>query len=32
MYPVVFRIGSFEVTSFGVMVAVAALIGLAVSP
>lgn len=28
MYPVLFRIGSFEVTSFGVMVAVAALVGL----
>jgi phosphatidylglycerol:prolipoprotein diacylglycerol transferase len=28
MYPVVFRIGSFEVTSFGVMVAVAALAGV----
>jgi phosphatidylglycerol---prolipoprotein diacylglyceryl transferase len=28
MYPVLFRIGSFEVTSFGVMVAVAALTGL----
>jgi phosphatidylglycerol:prolipoprotein diacylglycerol transferase len=28
MYPVLFRIGSFEVTSFGVMVAVAALAGL----
>ena len=28
MYPVLFRIGSFEVTSFGVMMAVAALIGL----
>src|SRR5436190_19986664 len=28
MYPVVFRIGSFEVTSFGVMVAVASLTGL----
>jgi phosphatidylglycerol---prolipoprotein diacylglyceryl transferase len=28
MYPVLFRIGSFEVTSFGAMVAVAALVGL----
>ena len=28
MYPVVFRIGSFEVTSFGVMVAVGAMVGL----
>jgi phosphatidylglycerol:prolipoprotein diacylglycerol transferase len=28
VYPVLFRIGSFEVTSFGVMVAVAALVGL----
>jgi prolipoprotein diacylglyceryltransferase len=28
MYPVLFRIGSFEGTSFGVMVAVAALVGL----
>jgi phosphatidylglycerol:prolipoprotein diacylglycerol transferase len=28
MYPVLLRIGSFEVTSFGVMVAVAALVGL----
>jgi len=28
MYPVVFRIGSFEVTSFGVMVALASLVGL----
>jgi phosphatidylglycerol---prolipoprotein diacylglyceryl transferase len=28
MYPVLFRIGSFEVTTFGVMVAVAALAGL----
>jgi phosphatidylglycerol:prolipoprotein diacylglycerol transferase len=27
MYPVLFRIGTFEVTSFGVMVAVAALVG-----
>lgn len=28
MYPVLFRIGGFEITSFGVMVAVAALVGL----
>ena len=28
MYPVLLRIGSFEVTSFGAMVAVAALVGL----
>lgn len=28
MHPVVFRIGMFEVTSFGVLVAVAALVGL----
>lgn len=28
MYPVLFRIGSFEITSFGVMVAIAALVGL----
>jgi phosphatidylglycerol:prolipoprotein diacylglycerol transferase len=28
MYPVVFRIGSFDVTSFGVMVALASLTGL----
>lgn len=28
MYPVLIRIGSFEVTSFGVMVAIAALVGL----
>ena len=28
MYPTFFRIGSFEVTSFGVMVAVGALVGL----
>jgi len=28
MYPVLFRFGEFEVTSFGVMVAVAALVGL----
>ena len=28
MYPTFFRVGSFEVTSFGVMVAIGALIGL----
>jgi phosphatidylglycerol:prolipoprotein diacylglycerol transferase len=28
IYPVLFRIGEFEITSFGVMVAVAALVGL----
>jgi phosphatidylglycerol:prolipoprotein diacylglycerol transferase len=28
MYPVLFRIGDFEVTSFGVMVAIAALVGI----
>lgn len=28
MYPVLFRIGNFEVTTFGVMVAVGALVGL----
>ena len=28
MFPVLFRIGSFEVTSFGVLVAVAALVGI----
>jgi phosphatidylglycerol:prolipoprotein diacylglycerol transferase len=28
MYPVVFRIGTFEVTSFGIMVAIGALVGL----
>jgi phosphatidylglycerol:prolipoprotein diacylglycerol transferase len=28
MYPVLFRIGGFEITSFGVMVAVAGLVGL----
>lgn len=28
MYPVLFRIGDFEITSFGVMVAVAALVGM----
>jgi phosphatidylglycerol:prolipoprotein diacylglycerol transferase len=30
MYPVLFRIGTFEITSFGVLVACAALIGLVV--
>src|SRR5512132_1715395 len=28
MYPTFFRIGSFEVTSFGVMVAIGALVGI----
>jgi len=28
MYPVLFRIGSFEITSFGVMLALAAIVGL----
>jgi len=28
MYPVVFRIGSFEVTSFGLLVAIGAMVGL----
>src|SRR5918911_5608135 len=28
MFPVLFRIGTFEVTSFGVMVALGALVGL----
>jgi phosphatidylglycerol:prolipoprotein diacylglycerol transferase len=28
MYPVLFRIGSFEITTFGVMVAIGALVGL----
>jgi phosphatidylglycerol---prolipoprotein diacylglyceryl transferase len=28
MYPVLFRIGSFEITSFGVMVALGAMVGL----
>src|SRR5262245_60669761 len=28
MYPVLFRIGTFEVTSFGVLVAIAALVGV----
>lgn len=30
MYPVIFRIGDFEVTSFGVLVGVAALVGIRV--
>ncbi len=30
MYPVIFRIGSFEITSFGVMVAVGAAVGYAI--
>ena len=28
MYPVMFRIGGFEITSFGVLVATGALVGL----
>src|SRR5919199_1593352 len=28
VYPTLFRIGSFEVTSFGVLVAIAALVGI----
>ena len=28
MYPVLFRIGSFEITSFGVLVAMGALVGI----
>ena len=28
MYPVLFRVGSFEITSFGVLVAIGALVGL----
>ena len=28
MYPTLFRIGNFEVTTFGVMVATGALVGL----
>ena len=28
MYPVLFRMGSFEITSFGVLVAIAALVGI----
>jgi phosphatidylglycerol:prolipoprotein diacylglycerol transferase len=30
MYPVLFRIGDFEITSFGAMVAIGALVGLAI--
>jgi phosphatidylglycerol:prolipoprotein diacylglycerol transferase len=30
VYPVIFRIGEFEVTSFGVLVAVAAMVGFAI--
>ena len=30
MYPVLFRIGSFEITSFGVLVGIAALVGILV--
>src|SRR5712691_6855659 len=30
MYPVIFRIGSFELSSFGVMVAVGVLVALAI--
>lgn len=30
MYPILFRIGSFEVTTFGLLVAIAALVGLRV--
>src|SRR6478735_9932606 len=30
MYPILFRIGTFEITSFGVMVAVAALVGITI--
>jgi phosphatidylglycerol:prolipoprotein diacylglycerol transferase len=30
MYPVLFRVGDFEITSFGVLVAIAALVGLTV--
>jgi phosphatidylglycerol:prolipoprotein diacylglycerol transferase len=30
MYPILFRIGSFEITSFGVMVALGALVGLSI--
>src|SRR5688500_3705060 len=29
MYPVLFRIGDFEITSFGLLVGVAALVGIA---
>src|SRR5687767_3060150 len=28
MYPVLFRLGDFEITSFGVLVAIAALVGI----
>src|SRR3977135_2582520 len=28
MYPTIFRIGTFDITSFGVMVAIGALVGL----
>ena len=28
MYPTLFRVGDFEVTSFGVLVAIAALVGI----
>ena len=28
MYPVLFRIGEFEITSFGVLVGIAALVGI----
>jgi prolipoprotein diacylglyceryltransferase len=28
MYPVLFRIGDFDVTSFGVLVAIGSLVGL----
>ena len=28
MYPVLFRVGDFEITSFGVLVAVGALVGI----
>ena len=28
MYPVLFRIGDFEITSFGVLVAIGALVGM----
>ncbi len=30
MYPILFRIGGFEVTTFGVLVALGALIGLSI--
>ena len=30
MYPVLFRIGQFEITSFGVLIGIAAIVGLAV--